>query len=322
MSATAPVVAGETRGASVVLAGGTTRYDLQLPVTIRDGGASMVLALSRSVTGEVLMLFAPDPSLPDSSIHPFRAACFKNTTGGTIERGPIAMFEEGAFLGQGLLAPLPAGATATMPFALERSVEVHRESGREEGAVRVASIEHGELFVEQDRVTTYRLSNGADQTARVLVRHARLADSHLVTPPEGTQEEMTRGTALVPTRVAAHSTEQLVVNEAGSTRRTADWLTDVADQAVRRYLADPKADPDAVQKLSAAWVLRRELVKRTDERYSLQQQSYSLGQQAPKPSDAGAKIAANTHRIAELDAKIAELTSQFQQAVRGIRVVP
>jgi hypothetical protein len=320
MSATAPAVSGGGYGAQV-LAGGSTRYDLPLPVTIRDGGASMVLALDRSVTGEVLMLFAPDPSLPDSSSHPFRAACFKNTTGGTIERGPIAMFDEGAFLGQGLLDPLPAGATATMPFALERSVEVRREGGRDDGAVRVASIEHGELYVEQDRTTTYRVTNGADQPAKVLVRHVRLADSRLVTPPEGTQEELSRGTALVPAQVAPHSSEVLALGEAGASRRTADWLTDVADQAIRRYMADPKADADAVQKLSAAWAVRRELVKRSDERYSLQQESYTLGQQTPQASDAKAKIAANTKRVAELDAKIGELTSQFQKALLGIRVV-
>jgi hypothetical protein len=319
MSATAPAVPGDAQG-TPVLAGGSTRYDLALPVTIRDGAASMVLALSRSVSGEILMLFAPDPNLPDSSSHPFRAACFKNTTGATIERGPIAMFDEGAFLGQGLLDPLPAGATATMPFALERSVEVRREGGHEEGAVRVAAVEHGQLFVEQDRVTTYRVTNGADQPARVLLRHGRLADSRLVTPPDGTQEELTRGTALVPTRVAAHSTEQVVVNEASSSRRTADWLTDVADQAVRRYLADPKSDADAVQKLSASWVLRRELVKLTDERYSLQQESYTLTQQPMKPSEASAKIAANAKRIAELDTKVADLTAQFQKSLLGIRV--
>jgi hypothetical protein len=320
MSATAPAVTGGGYGAPVV-AGGSTRYDLPLPVTIRDGGASMVLALNRSVSGEVLMLYAPDPSLADSSSHPFRAACFKNTTGGTIERGPIAMFDEGAFLGQGLLDPLPPGATATMPFALERSVEVRREGGHDEGAVRVASIEHGELYVQQDRMTTYRLSNGADQPAKVLVRHTRLPDSRLVTPPEGTQEELPRGTALVPAQVAPHSTEQLVLSEAGASRRTADWLTDVADQAVRRYLADPKADPDAVQKLSAAWAVRRELIKRSDERYSLQQETYTLGQQTPQLSDTKTKIAANTHRIAELDAKITDLTAQLQKALLGIRVV-
>jgi hypothetical protein len=322
MSATAPAVATGAGSveSSVVLAGGSSRYDLPLPVTIRDGGASMVLALSRPVSGEVVMLFAPQQGVSDSSSHPFRAACFKNTTGGTIERGPIAMFEEGAFLGQGLLDPLPAGATATLPFALERSVEVVRDSASGDGAVRLAAIEHGELFVEQDRLTSYRLANGTDAPAKVLVRHARLTDSHLVSPPEGTTEELSRGTVLVPVNVPAHGTERVALDETGAGRRTAEWLTDVAAQAVQRYMDDPKSDADAAQKLSAAWAIRRELVKKTDERYSLNQETYSLGQKTPQPADAKAKIAANTRRIAELDAKIAALTTQFHDALLGIRV--
>jgi hypothetical protein len=321
MSATAPALGGAGGVASsVVLAGGSSRYDLPLPITIRDGGASMVLALNRPVTGEVLMLFAPQQGVPDSSSHPFRAACFKNTTGGTIERGPIAMFDEGAFLGQGLLDPLPAGATATLPFALERSVEVVRDSGNGEGTVRVASIEHGELFVEQDRVTSYRIANGADTPAKVLVRHARLTDAHLVSPPEGTTEELSKGTVLVPVNVPAHGTERVALDETGAWRRTADWMTDVAARAVQRYLDDPKSDADAVQKLSAAWAIRRELLKKSEERYSLNQETYSLGQKTPQPSDAKAKIAANTRRIAELDAKIAALTTQLHDALLGIKV--
>jgi hypothetical protein len=280
----------------------------------------MVLALNRPVNGEILMLYSPEPAMPDSSSHPFRAACFKNTTGGTIERGPIAMFDEGAFLGQGLLEPLPAGATATLPFALERAVEVRREPWREDGSTTVAAIEHGELFVQQDRVTTYHLSNGGDAAAKVLLRHPRLAESRLLAPPDGTQEEMSHGSALVPVQVAAHGTAQVTVDETGAGRRTADWLTDVADQAIRRYLDDPKSSADAVQKLTAAWAIRRELVKNTNDRFSLNKQTYTLGQQTPPPSDAKAKIAANARRIAELDAKITALTAQFHDALVGINV--
>ena len=37
--------------------------------------------------------------MPDSSTHPFRVGRFTNATPGLLERGPIAVFEGGAFLG-------------------------------------------------------------------------------------------------------------------------------------------------------------------------------------------------------------------------------
>ena len=118
--------------AAVQVEGGVTRYDLRCPLTIPDHSATMVLILSRQVSGEALYLFAPDGGVGDSSSHPFRVGRFTNATPGMLERGPIAVFEEGAFLGQGMLDPLPAGRTATVPFALERSIAVDVERKYEE----------------------------------------------------------------------------------------------------------------------------------------------------------------------------------------------
>ncbi|HEX7664160.1 MAG TPA: hypothetical protein VF407_06615, partial [Polyangiaceae bacterium] len=101
--------------AAVAVEGGSTRYDLPNAVTIPDRSASMVMLLSQRVSGEAVFLFAPDGGVPDSMSHPFRVARFANGTKGVLERGPIAVFEEGSFLGQGMVDPLPIGASATVP---------------------------------------------------------------------------------------------------------------------------------------------------------------------------------------------------------------
>ena len=60
---------------------------------------------------------------------------------GLLERGPIAVFESGAFLGQGVLEPLAAGGEATVPFALERSVAVDTDQRSHQQSARLARIE-------------------------------------------------------------------------------------------------------------------------------------------------------------------------------------
>ena len=82
----------------------------------------MVMLISKKVPGELMFLFAPDGGVADSYRHPFRVARFENATGGLLEKGPLAIFESGSFLGQGMLDPLPAEAKATVPFALERGL--------------------------------------------------------------------------------------------------------------------------------------------------------------------------------------------------------
>jgi len=332
--------------AAVAVEGGTTRYDLPLPVTVPDRSATMVLLLSKRVAGEALFLFAPDPGVPDSSSHPFRVARFTNKTNGVLERGPIAVFESGSFLGQGMVDPLPAGATATVPFALERAVAVDQESKVDERGERVAKIENGELTIERDtvRVMKYRVRNGADTEAKVLMRHPRMHGSRLHQPPAGTEDNVGTQTALVPGAVKAKSTAEIVVDERTSVARREDWFTPVADSAVKAYLADSRADKAVASKLSAAWTMRKDIVDRYEARAKLAQEQSTLAQQTQETranlraieknktadqlraqltkrlADTSARVDEVSKRIVEIDAKLAELRIQFKELLRDVSV--
>ena len=173
--------------AAVSVDSGATRYHLPVRVTVPDSSATMVLLINQRVPGEAVFLFAPDGGVPDSTSHPFRVARFSNRTTGLLERGPIAVFEKGAFLGQGMLDPLPPKATATVPFALERSLAVESERRNLELGARLFKIEAGELIVERDSVTRtlYKIKNGSEVSAKLLVRHPRLSAA--------SQENLARG---------------------------------------------------------------------------------------------------------------------------------
>jgi hypothetical protein len=332
--------------AAVAVEGGSTRYDLPLPVTVPDKSATMVMLLSRPVSGEALFLFAPDGGVPDSLSHPFRVARFTNGSGGVLERGPIAVFEEGAFLGQGMVDPLPPGATATVPFALERAIAIDLDRKFDEQGGRVAKIENSQLTIERDGVTQtkYRVRNGGDTLAKLLVKHARISGARLFGPPPGTDDNVGTGTALVPAKVAAHATAELLVDERVTRRTGADWFGAIADNAFKAYLADPRSARDVVQKLNAAWVVRNDIVKRGEERSRLQQESSTLSSATEETrrnlraieknktaetlrqkltarlADAATRLDDLDRRIVEIDSKLAELGVQFKEAIRDISV--
>lgn len=332
--------------AAIAVEAGTTRYDLPLPVTIPDRSATMVLLLSRPVPGEALFLFAPDGGVPDSSSHPFRVARFTNATDGVLERGPIAVFEQGAFLGQGMVDPLPAGATATVPFALERAIAVDQDRKFDEQGERVAKIENTELTIERDAVTQtkYRARNGGDTPAKLLVKHPRLNGARLFAPPPGTEDNVGTGTALVPAKIAPHATVELVVDERVVVRRASDWFSPIADNAVKAFMADPRSDRGVVQKLTAAWVVRGDIVTKVQERYKLQQESGTLSQSTEETrrnlraiehnktaealrqkltarlAEAATRLDDLNRRLVELESKLAELSVQFKEAIRDVKV--
>ncbi|MEO6601461.1 MAG: hypothetical protein ABIQ16_16410 [Polyangiaceae bacterium] len=332
--------------AAVAVSSGSTRYVLPVRVTVPDSSATMVLLINQRVPGEAVFLFAPDGGVPDSSSHPFRVVHFTNSTKGLLERGPIAVFEKGAFLGQGMLDPLPPQATATVPFALERSLAVESEQRNLELGARLFKIEAGELFVERDRVTRtiYKIKNGGDSNAKLLVRHPRMGAARLYKPPAGTEDNLGAGNALVPVTVQAAARAELTVEERQPTQENTNWLSPVADEAVRTYLADPRADKGLAAALSSAWAQRDALKKASDERDSLTQSQSELEKSAretrlsleaieknKQAGDLRAKLTARlgevtnrldgiTKKLVELNMRTSELEVRFRDGIRELHL--
>lgn len=287
--------------AAVAVQGGTTRYDIPNPVTVPDKSATMVMLLDKPVKGESIFLYAPDGGVADSSAHPFHVVRFENATSGVLERGPIAVFEQGSFVGQGLLDPLPAGGTATVPFALERSIGIDSHTKTDVQGSRVAKIENGQLWLEHDSVmkTIYAIENGSDLAAKVLVKHPRQNGTKLHDPPPGTEDNVGTGSALVPTQVQPHAKHELVVDERAAWKEYTDWFSPAADNAVKSFLADPKSDHDAVQKLTALWPLRAQIVSKNDERAKIQSELAQLASEANEKRADLRAIEKNTTKQAE-----------------------
>jgi hypothetical protein len=332
--------------AAVAVDSGATRYQLPVRVTVPDSSATMVLLINQRVPGEAVFLFSPDGGVPDSASHPFRVARFTNATKGLLERGPIAVFEKGAFLGQGMLDPLPPQATATVPFALERSLAVESERRNLELGARLFKIEAGELVVERDSVTRsiYKIKNGGETNAKLLVRHPRMGSARLYKPPAGTEDNLGAGNALVPIQVQAGGRAELTVEERQPTQEQTDWLSPVADEAVRTYLADARADKALAATLTSAWAQRDALKKASDERDALTQSQSELEKSAretrlsleaieknKQAGDLRAKLTARlgdvtnrldgiTKKLVELNMRASELEVRFRDAIREIRL--
>ena len=333
--------------AAVAMEAGTTHYDLPFPVDVPNNSATMVLLLARPVPGESIFLFAPDGGVPGSTAHPFRVVRFTNDGKGLLERGPIAVFENGAFLGQGMVDPLPPGATATVPFALERSLAVESNSTSNEEGARVAAIEGGRLEINRDWVThtKYTVKNGGDADAKALIKHARQWGTRLNNAPKGTEDNTGTGSALVPLSIGKHASAVLDVDERKETRRQIDWLDPLADDAVKAYLADPRADQAVVAQLRQAWEARSKHRTSLDERDKLSNERGQLDAQidqinsslraieknrladelrktlTDRLAKASTRIDEITKRVIVLDMQVSEQSIRFRDLINPIKMV-
>ena len=307
----------------------------------------MVMLLAKKLPGDAAFLYAPDGAVAGSFAHPFRVVRFVNKSGGALERGPIAVFDHGAFLGQGVVDPLPEGATATVPFALDRGVAVDRSTKHDELGERVQKIENGELTIERDSATQtlYRVRNGAATVAKLLVKHSRISGSHLEKPPAGTEDNVGTGSALVPYDIQPRSEGELLVDERVSVQRSESWMSPVAEAAVKSLLASPGVDAATKASLTEAWTARAEILRLNDIANDQQRQLGELSSQSEETRRSLRSIEKNkladklrvqlTKRLEDLSkkseevgkklvesqAKLAELNVRFRDLVRSVKYV-
>jgi hypothetical protein len=309
--------------AAVAVGAGSTRYRIPGHVTVPDESATMVLLVSQKVPGESVFLFAPDGGVPDSSAHPFRVVRFENATKGLLERGPIAVFGEGQFLGQGMLDPLPPKGKATVPFALDRAIAITSERQSTQQSARLFRIEAGALYIERDSVTktTYKIVSGSDETSKLIVKHPRIHASRLFKPPAGTEDDVATSTALVPIPLKPHGRAELVVDERQAVQQSLDWLHPLADEAVKGYLADPRADRGVAQKLSEAWTLREAWKKANDQQSALETEQREL-EKSSRETRLSLEAIEKNNQAADLRVKLtkrlAEVTQRLDQITKKL----
>ena len=206
--------------------------------------------------------------------------------------------------------------------------------------------EAGQIYIERDLVqrTRYLIDNGGDRPMKLLVKHPRLPGARLFKPPAGTEDNVGTLTALVPIELRTRGKAELTVDERRANQEPVDWIDPLADDAVRGYLGDARANPAIAQKLKDAWVVRDALRKHTDEftklanerqelerltdetRRSLRAieknpQAADLRQKLTKRlSDASTRIDAITKRSIELQMNIDEQQVRFRDAVQDLKL--
>jgi hypothetical protein len=306
------------------IAGSVTRYDLSHPVTILNGGSTMVAIVSTRVAGEKAHLFAPEPGVALSTQHPFSVARLRNESGAVLEKGPISVLADGAFLGQGVLDTLPRDASAFVPFALDKSLVVERAEHYDQQQGSLVRIQRGTVVVQRfsQRKTRYRARNGGDEPSKLYVRHPRWGEAELVAPPAGT--ELAPQRALVPVSVPAKGEAALEVTERTPVETHFGFMDQPAADAIGVWLSGPAVDAATGKALEAALALRAELLKLQDQIGGLEREQGELQNGADETrqnlkaiekvktaADLRARLVA---RLKQLDLRMSELTRQLVEA--------
>ena len=98
-------------------------YQIEHPVSVRRGQSAMVPILSTRLSGQRELLF----NKQKQAKNPVASLRFKNSTGLSLERGPVTVLEQGEYAGEAVLAFSPDGAEVIVAYAVELGIQVRTQ---------------------------------------------------------------------------------------------------------------------------------------------------------------------------------------------------
>ncbi|HSQ65217.1 MAG TPA: OmpA family protein, partial [Polyangiaceae bacterium] len=222
---------------------GTSSFESGNVTSVRRGTSAMVSILDGQTEGEVVYLYDPESARGNGQF-PFKSVRLKNPSDSALETGPVTVFGEGRFIGEGMAEPIPARAVAFVPFALDRQIVVDKQTGDSDEIARILTVQRGVFSteVQHKRKTTFTLNNRLGDRAVVYVRHTVAQGYKLSKVPEGAGEEKLGAANLFRVVVPAHGKVDVAIEETTPVFKTIDVRTPEGIEQVRVFLSRTAAE--------------------------------------------------------------------------------
>jgi hypothetical protein len=276
-------------------------YQIEHPLSIRRNQSALVPIVLRSFEGRPVLLYNKNHR-PES---PMRCVELKNTTGLTLEGGPVTVLEDGSYVGEAMLETLKPDEQRLVPFAVELGVRVLDNIDSHQDAVQRVIIKDRRLTTYRLQVghTTYTFDNKGEADHTVYLEHPRggaewgLFDT---APPYETTDTYWR----FRFRLAAKSTATFTVRQ----RMTVERVESFSDLAPARlsYWVQQRCFDDR-----AASVLRQAL--------ELEQQDTKAGEQLALFAEEADRIHTEQGRIRENLQSLGDRATEKELRERFVR---
>ncbi len=217
---------------------GTSHFESTSPMSVAKGSSAMVSILDAKTAGEVVYLYDSE-SQRGNATFPFKAVRLQNPTESTLESGPVTVFGEGRFIGEGLAEPIPAHSTAFVPFALDRQIVVERKDSDRDHIARILSVQRGVFSseVEHTRRFGYVFHNRLAEPATVFVRHT-IAEGYKLKKGDGAAAERIGQANLFRVEVPPSGSVDFSIEESTPVFKTIDLRSPIEMDQVRVYLSN------------------------------------------------------------------------------------
>lgn len=312
------------------------QYTVTTPVSAGRGASTLVPIISTDIEYEKELLYNGE-KLPD---HPTVALRFKNTSGLTLERGPVTIVEDGDYKGEAVVPYTHDDHEVYLPFAVELGVNVTEKL---HGDVRTTGlhIRKGFVVYEQWAVNgrRYIIENTLDKDITLTLEAGILNNYELFDTPEPDAETANERRWRI--EILARSRKDFVQMQRTRTHRQ-ERLEDLQYIKLQQFLENKwisdaiydelKTMLDLLGELSSLETEKGQLASEKEaifeeqkqQRENLQALSGGNEDEAPLRARVLAKLSTTQDRLdaieereAELKAEMSHLRKEIQAIIKG-----
>jgi hypothetical protein len=253
-------------------------YRVENPVTVHRNQSALVPILQRPFEGRRVLLW----NRATREKNPMACIELKNTTGLTLEGGPVTVTDEDHYVGEAMLDTLKPDDRRFVPFAVELSCVVSSDNSYRDGPMVRVRLDRGVLRAEyfRFRSMTYTVRNKAKRPAVLYLEHPRELDWELVDSPK--PDETTDNFLRFKLDLAPSGETTLVVNERTPGINQISF-TDAGHEQIAHYL-------------SVGWIDER-TSKELGELATLREKSNQLSQEDRRLNDERTQLHKDQERI-------------------------
>ena len=227
-------------------------YSFSTPVSVKQGESAMLPFLQQKLGARKLLIY-----MESFGLHPMNAAEIANSTGKTLDGGPITVYDASAYAGEALVETLKAGDKRLITYGVDLGSRVTTAFNSSQANVREIHFARGLLTTRNaiEETKTYTINNVDPRRKTVIIEHKQRPGYKLL---DGKPSETTADAYRFEVNVGANATETFAVHEERVYDQTMSVSTLTPD-AIATFMQNRVLTAAARQQLEQIAAKKREI---------------------------------------------------------------
>ncbi len=152
-------------------------YRFSTPITVRKDESAMLPFLQQKIGSRKLLIYSEN-----YGEHPMNAAELTNSTGKTLDGGPITVFDANSYAGEALMTTLKTGDKRLISYAVDLGTRVTTQFDTSRNVVREIHVNRGMLTARSamQETKTYTIRNVDQKPKTLIIEHAERPEYKLL----------------------------------------------------------------------------------------------------------------------------------------------